>query len=195
MNAGIPGDTSAGGVRRIHWSMEGDVVKLVILELGANDILRGQSVAEMKKNLSEIIGRAKGRGARKCYWPGWKRRPIRGRTIAARFTKRFSHWRANTRSRSSRFCLTASPVSNRSIKQTAFIRRRTAPGSSPTPSINTLSRCSINQQEAGDGPIPVKTMNRQVTRSARQTDSLACLLASLAALAVDDFFVLTTLLT
>lgn len=63
VNAGISGDTSAGGVRRIAWSMEGDV-KIVILELGANDILRGQSVAEMKKNLSEVIERAKGRGAR-----------------------------------------------------------------------------------------------------------------------------------
>jgi len=63
VNAGISGDTSAGGVRRIDWSMEGDV-KLVILELGGNDILRGQSVAEMKKNLSEIINHAKARGAR-----------------------------------------------------------------------------------------------------------------------------------
>ena len=62
VNAGISGDTSAGGVRRIDWSLEGDV-KIVILELGANDILRGQPIAEMKKNLSMIIARAKARGA------------------------------------------------------------------------------------------------------------------------------------
>jgi acyl-CoA thioesterase-1 len=62
VNAGISGDTSAGGVRRIDWSLEGDV-KVVILELGANDILRGQPIAEMKKNLSMIIARAKARGA------------------------------------------------------------------------------------------------------------------------------------
>jgi acyl-CoA thioesterase-1 len=49
-------------VRRIDWSLEGDV-KIVILELGANDILRGQPIAEMKKNLSMIIARAKARGA------------------------------------------------------------------------------------------------------------------------------------
>ena len=62
VNAGVSGDTSAGGVRRIDWALEGDV-KIVILELGANDILRGQSVAEMKKNLAAIIERAKAHGA------------------------------------------------------------------------------------------------------------------------------------
>ena len=63
VNAGISGDTSAGGVRRIDWSLEGGNVKIVILELGANDILRGQPISEMKKNLSTIIERAKARGA------------------------------------------------------------------------------------------------------------------------------------
>lgn len=63
VNAGVSGDTTAGGVRRIDWALEGDV-KIVILELGANDILRGQPVDEMKKNLAAIIARAKARGAR-----------------------------------------------------------------------------------------------------------------------------------
>jgi acyl-CoA thioesterase-1 len=62
VNAGVSGDTSAGGVRRIDWALEGDV-KIVILELGANDILRGQPVHEMKKNLAAIVGRARARGA------------------------------------------------------------------------------------------------------------------------------------
>ena len=63
VNAGVSGDTSAGGGRRIDWSLEGDV-RVVILELGANDLLRGLPVAEMKKNLSAIIARAKSRGAK-----------------------------------------------------------------------------------------------------------------------------------
>jgi acyl-CoA thioesterase-1 len=58
VNAGISGDTSAGGLRRVDWALEGDV-KVLILELGANDILRGQSTKLMKENLSEIIKRAK----------------------------------------------------------------------------------------------------------------------------------------
>jgi acyl-CoA thioesterase-1 len=62
VNAGVSGDTSAGGVRRIDWALEGDV-KIVILELGANDILRGQSIDAMKENLARIIERAKARGA------------------------------------------------------------------------------------------------------------------------------------
>ncbi len=63
VNAGVSGDTSAGGVRRIEWSLDGDV-RVVILELGANDLLRGQSVSEMKKNLSAIIERIKARDAK-----------------------------------------------------------------------------------------------------------------------------------
>ena len=62
VNAGVSGDTSAGGVRRIDWSLDGDV-RVVILELGANDFLRGQPVAETKKNLGQIIERAKAHGA------------------------------------------------------------------------------------------------------------------------------------
>ncbi len=63
INAGISGDTSAGGVRRIDWSLEGGNVKFVILELGANDILRGQPITALKKNLSDIIERAEAKGA------------------------------------------------------------------------------------------------------------------------------------
>lgn len=62
VNAGVSGDTSAGGLRRIDWALEGDV-RFVIVELGANDILRGQPIPAMKENLSEIIKRAKARKA------------------------------------------------------------------------------------------------------------------------------------
>ena len=63
VNAGVSGDTSAGGARRIDWAIDGDV-KIVILELGANDLLRGQPVDAMKENLAEIIRRAKAHGAK-----------------------------------------------------------------------------------------------------------------------------------
>ena len=61
VNHGVSGDTSAGGVRRIDWSLEGNV-KYLILELGGNDGLRGLPVTEMKKNLAEIIERAQSKG-------------------------------------------------------------------------------------------------------------------------------------
>lgn len=57
INAGVSGDTTAGGLRRLDWSLEGNV-KFLILELGANDILRGQPVDFMKQNLSEMIKKA-----------------------------------------------------------------------------------------------------------------------------------------
>ena len=62
VNAGVSGDTSAGGLRRLDWALDGDV-KIVILELGANDILRGQPIEQMKKNLGQIIERVRARGA------------------------------------------------------------------------------------------------------------------------------------
>jgi acyl-CoA thioesterase I len=64
VNAGVSGDTSAGGVRRIDWSLDAGGVRFLILELGANDFLRGQPVAETRKNLAQIIERAKSRNVR-----------------------------------------------------------------------------------------------------------------------------------
>jgi acyl-CoA thioesterase-1 len=61
VNAGVSGDTSAGGLSRLEWSLDGDVQVLVI-ELGGNDGLRGLPVASLKSNLTEIITRARARG-------------------------------------------------------------------------------------------------------------------------------------
>jgi acyl-CoA thioesterase-1 len=59
-NAGVSGDTSAGGLRRLDWALQGNV-KIMVLALGANDGLRGLSTAEMKNNLTQIIERARAR--------------------------------------------------------------------------------------------------------------------------------------
>src|SRR6266508_858624 len=61
VNAGVAGDTSAGGVSRIDWALEEGSVKFLILELGGNDGLRGLPVAHMKKNLADVIERAQAR--------------------------------------------------------------------------------------------------------------------------------------
>ncbi len=61
INAGISGDTSADGLRRVSWALEGDV-RLLILALGANDGLRGLPPRQMKENLQGIIHRARQRG-------------------------------------------------------------------------------------------------------------------------------------
>lgn len=61
VNAGVSGDTSAGGVRRLDWSLEGDV-KVLVVALGANDGLRGLPTTELKKNLAAVLDRAKAQG-------------------------------------------------------------------------------------------------------------------------------------
>ena len=59
VNAGVSGETSLGGLERIDWVLEQENVDILILELGANDLLRGLPVAKMKENLGTIIKKAK----------------------------------------------------------------------------------------------------------------------------------------
>jgi acyl-CoA thioesterase-1 len=61
VNAGVSGDTSAGGLSRLDWALDGDV-RVLIVALGGNDGLRGLPIAQLTHNLSEIIERAQGRG-------------------------------------------------------------------------------------------------------------------------------------
>ena len=59
VNAGVSGDTSLGGLERSDWVLEQDNAKILILELGANDLLRGVPAAKVKENLDKIIRKAK----------------------------------------------------------------------------------------------------------------------------------------
>ncbi len=59
VNAGVSGETSLGGLERVDWVLEQENVKILILELGANDLLRHLPVARMKQNLSGIIEKAR----------------------------------------------------------------------------------------------------------------------------------------
>jgi acyl-CoA thioesterase-1 len=61
VNAGVSGETSLGGLERIDWVLDTGNVKVLVLELGANDLLRGVPVAKMKTNLDEIIKKAQAR--------------------------------------------------------------------------------------------------------------------------------------
>ncbi|HVZ00405.1 MAG TPA: arylesterase [Dongiaceae bacterium] len=63
INGGVSGDTSAGGLARIDWAL-GDQPQVVIVELGANDMLRGVSPDSIRANLAAIIAKAKAAGAK-----------------------------------------------------------------------------------------------------------------------------------
>ena len=58
VNAGVSGETSLGGLERVDWVLEQEKVEILILGLGANDLLRGLPVDKMKRNLAQIIERA-----------------------------------------------------------------------------------------------------------------------------------------
>lgn len=60
INAGISGDTSAGGLSRLDWALDGDV-RVLIVALGGNDALRGLPVSQLRDNLGRIIQRAQAR--------------------------------------------------------------------------------------------------------------------------------------
>jgi len=63
VNAGVSGDTTAGGLRRVDWVLRAGP-EVVIVALGANDGLRGQSPQMMRANLDEIVVRLRAARAR-----------------------------------------------------------------------------------------------------------------------------------
>ncbi|PYM91109.1 MAG: arylesterase [Candidatus Rokuibacteriota bacterium] len=84
VNAGVSGDTTAGGLRRVEWVLRA-APEIVIVALGANDGLRGQSPQAMRANLDEIVARLRGSGAR-ILLAGMRLPPNYG----AEFTREFA---------------------------------------------------------------------------------------------------------
>jgi acyl-CoA thioesterase-1 len=60
-NAGVSGDTTSGGLARLDWSVP-EGTDIVILELGANDMLRGVGPDIIEKNLDAMLSKLKARG-------------------------------------------------------------------------------------------------------------------------------------
>ena len=87
VNAGISGDTTADGLRRVTWALDGDV-RLLIVALGANDGLRGLPPAQMKANLQSIINRGRQR-AIPVLLVGMEAPPNYGEQYAASFRQVF----------------------------------------------------------------------------------------------------------
>jgi acyl-CoA thioesterase-1 len=63
VNAGVSGDTTAGGLRRVEWALRA-APEIVIVVLGANDGFRGQDLDVLRANLGEIVARFQAAGAR-----------------------------------------------------------------------------------------------------------------------------------
>jgi acyl-CoA thioesterase I len=85
-NAGVSGDTSAAGRARLTWVLNALKAKpdLIIVELGANDMLRGLSPAQTRANLDAILAELKRRQI-KVLIAGMRAAPNMGKTYAAQF--------------------------------------------------------------------------------------------------------------
>jgi acyl-CoA thioesterase I len=90
INAGVSGETSSGGKTRISWILQ-QPVDIFVLELGANDGLRGIPLSETRKNLQDIIDSVKAKSSEiKLVFAGMQIPPNMGQTYATEFRNMFS---------------------------------------------------------------------------------------------------------
>jgi len=87
VNAGVSGDTTAGGRRRLDWVLRSRP-EVVIVALGANDGLRGQPVAAVRDNLTAIVTRLREAGTR-VLLVGMRLPPNYGEAYATEFAEAF----------------------------------------------------------------------------------------------------------
>ena len=89
INGGVSGSTTASGLNRMNWYLKGKP-KVMILALGANDGLRGLKLADSKKNLEEIIKKAKNQKV-KVLMAGMQMPPNYGKDYTTSFKKMFEN--------------------------------------------------------------------------------------------------------
>jgi acyl-CoA thioesterase-1 len=87
VNAGVSGDTSAGGLSRLDWALDGDV-RVLIVALGGNDALRGLPVEELRRNVAAIVERARTRNIT-VLLAGMEAPPNFGQTYITAFHKAY----------------------------------------------------------------------------------------------------------
>lgn len=88
VNAGLSGETSAGGRSRINWVLSRQPVSVFVLELGGNDGLRGLPLADTRKNLQAIIDTVRHKAPQaKIVLAGMQIPPNMGPAYAADFKK------------------------------------------------------------------------------------------------------------
>lgn len=88
VNASVSGETTAGGAQRIHGVLDTHKPAVVILELGANDGLRGQPLEAMRRNLETMIQACRRAGAR-VMLIGMRLPPNYGRDYTEKFHQTF----------------------------------------------------------------------------------------------------------
>jgi acyl-CoA thioesterase I len=84
VNAGVSGDTSAGGLRRLEWALGEGTPAVLVVALGGNDGLRGLPTEQLESNLAQIIEQGQKRGLR-VILAGMEAPPNFGADYTARF--------------------------------------------------------------------------------------------------------------
>ena len=96
VNAGVSGETSSGGNDRIDWILEQNKIDIFILELGANDGLRGIKTEETTKNLQSIFDKVKAKFPEtKLFVAGMLAPPNMGNDFTQKFAAIFSNLAKN----------------------------------------------------------------------------------------------------
>jgi acyl-CoA thioesterase I len=89
-NAGVSGETSAGALRRLSWLLEGASVRILVLETGANDGLRGLDVDSTRANIEAIIAQVRAHDpATRIVLVGMEAPPNMGQRFTGRFRAMF----------------------------------------------------------------------------------------------------------
>lgn len=86
VNAGVSGDTSAGGLRRLDWALSEGNPRILVVALGGNDGLRGLPAEQLEENLGAIIERGQKRGLT-VILAGMEAPPNFGADYTARFRR------------------------------------------------------------------------------------------------------------
>lgn len=91
VNAGVSGDTSAGGLRRVNWALGKQRADVLVIALGGNDGLRGISPAETEQNLAGIVEKSRAKNpAMKVLIAGMEMPSNLGADFVAQFKAVFS---------------------------------------------------------------------------------------------------------
>ncbi len=88
VNAGVSGDTSAGGLRRLDWALDGDV-KVLIVALGGNDALRGLPVEQLRAEPDDDHRAREGAAVSRSFLPGMEAPPNFGAAYTAAFRQTY----------------------------------------------------------------------------------------------------------
>ena len=164
VNAGLSGETSAGGLRRVDWILK-QPCDVFVLALGGNDGLRGLDPTDMKHNLIGILAKVHAKYPRATLVvAGMKIFPSMGEDYREGFETVFPEVAESPAPNSSRFCWRESAGFRDSTRPTAFTRPSGAIGSSRTMSGRSSSRscasaprkrwilCRIDFSESGLRP-------------------------------------------